>query len=197
MSASDERISIGSHSNDGGGGRFASASRRQVELLADGIGRERLVVPFLAYTGLRYGEMAALRLSNFDMLRRRVDVRQSVTEVKGKLVWSSSDDLAALMAGKTRDDLMFTAPEGGVLRLATFRTRTFNKAVEALRPVDDDGNVIGNFPRATIHDLRHTAASLVNQCRRQRQGCPDDARTPVGCPHARHVRGPFPRRSRT
>ncbi|MED5802936.1 site-specific integrase [Gordonia sp. Z-3] len=153
----------------------AYLSHEQVELLAQRVDRERLVILFLAYTGLRYGEMAALRVENFDMLRRRVNVRQSVTEVKGKLVWSSpknherrsvpfpkflADDLAKAMAGKGRDDLVFTAPEGGVLRLATFRTRTFNKAIEALRPVDDKGNVTTDFPKATIHDLRHTAASL-------------------------------------
>jgi len=32
------------------------------------------VVRFLAYTGLRWGEMAALRVCDFDMLRRRVNV---------------------------------------------------------------------------------------------------------------------------
>lgn len=42
----------------------------------------------LAYTGLRFGELAALRVQDFDMLRRCVNVRQSVTEV-GKIVWSS------------------------------------------------------------------------------------------------------------
>lgn len=154
----------------------AYLSHRQTGMLASAIGeRYGMVVSFLAYTGLRYGEMAALRVEDFDMLRRRVNVRRSVTEVKGKLVWSSpknheqrsvpfprflADDLAVAMTGKARDDLVFTAPEGGVLRIATFRTRVFNPAIEALRPVDDEGNVTTDFPRATIHDLRHTAASL-------------------------------------
>lgn len=154
----------------------AYLTHTQVEQLAQQVGpRYRLVILFLSYTGLRYGEMAALRVENFDMLRRRVHIRQSVTEVKGKLEWSSpknherrsvpfpkflTDELAATMAGKSRDDLVFTAPEGGVLRLATFRTRTFNKSIEALRPTDETGTVTTGFPRATIHDLRHTAASL-------------------------------------
>ena len=46
------------------------------------------VVRFLAYTGLRWGEMAALRVCDFDMLRRRVNVSRSVTE-SGGLVWST------------------------------------------------------------------------------------------------------------
>jgi integrase len=34
--------------------------------------RDGLVVRFLAYTGLRYGEMVALAVADFDMLRGRV-----------------------------------------------------------------------------------------------------------------------------
>jgi integrase len=51
--------------------------------------RDGLVVRFLAYTGVRYGEMAALAVADFDMQCRRVQVGCSVTEVKGKLVWST------------------------------------------------------------------------------------------------------------
>ncbi|BCO71144.1 hypothetical protein MINTM008_04790 [Mycobacterium intracellulare] len=74
-----------------------------------------VVVRFLAYTVLRYGEMAALSVGDLDMLRRRGNVRQSVVEVAGKLVWSTpknherrsapfprflSEDIARRMAGK-------------------------------------------------------------------------------------------------
>jgi integrase len=81
------------------------------------------VVRFLAYTGLRWGEMAALQVCDFDMLRRRVNVSRSVTEASGAgLVWSTpktyerrsvpfpaalADELAALMVGKDRDALVF------------------------------------------------------------------------------------------
>lgn len=147
----------------------------QVAELVDAMARDGLVVQFLAYTGLRYGEMAALRVQDFDMLRRRVNVTRSVTEVSGKLVWSTpknherrsvpfpkflAADLAAQMEGKSREALVFQAPAGGVLRIATFRTRVFNKAVEKLRGVDEDGEPTTDWPRPTLHDLRHTAASL-------------------------------------
>ncbi|RIU38540.1 tyrosine-type recombinase/integrase [Mycobacteroides abscessus] len=153
----------------------AYLTHQQVDQLATAMDRDGLVVQFLAYTGLRYGEMAALKVSNFDMLRRRVNIRQSVTEVSGKLVWSTpknherrsvpfpkflTEDLAARMEGKGREDLVFAAPAGGVLRIATFRTRVFNKAVDRLRRLDDDGNPTTDWPRPTMHDLRHTAASL-------------------------------------
>jgi integrase len=155
--------------------RRAYLTHQQVNDLAASMARDGLVVRFLAYTGLRYGEMAALAVADFDMLRRRVQVRRSVTEVKGKLEWSTpksherrsvpfprflTDDLARRMAGKGRDDLVFAAPGGGVLRIATFRTRVFNPAVAKLRGIEDDGMPTTDWPRPTMHDLRHTAASL-------------------------------------
>jgi integrase len=50
----------------------------QVAALADAVDRNATVVRFLAYTDLRWGEMAALRVQDFDMLRRRVNVSRSV-----------------------------------------------------------------------------------------------------------------------
>lgn len=103
-------------------------SHEQVELLACEIGPYGAVVRFFAYTGLRWGEMAALRVDSFEMLRRRVNVRDALAEVKGRIVWSTpksherrsvpfpqflSEELAALMVGKSRDDLVFNAVASG------------------------------------------------------------------------------------
>lgn len=143
-------------------------SHIQVAALADAVDRDPTVVRFLAYTGLRWGEMAALRVGDFEMLRRRVNVSRSVTE-SGGLIWSTpktwerrsvplteslANELSALMTGKARDDLVFTDQRGGVLRNSNWRSRVFKPAVEACREVDD------RFPSITPHDLRHTAASL-------------------------------------
>jgi integrase len=43
----------------------------------------RLVVLFLAYTGVRFGEMAALRVARLDLRRRRAVITESVTPVAG------------------------------------------------------------------------------------------------------------------
>jgi integrase len=117
---------------------------------------------------LRWGEMAALRVQDFDMLRRPVNVSRSVTE-SGGLVWSTPktwerrsvpfpaalrDELAALMVGKGRDDLVFTDQRGGVLRNSNWRARVFRPAVAKCQAADE------TFPAITPHDLRHTAASL-------------------------------------
>ena len=65
-----------------------------------------------------------------------------------------TDELAALMVGKGRDDLVFTSPDGGVLRVSHFRPRVFTAVVERLV------TAVPEFPRVTPHDQRHTAASV-------------------------------------
>jgi integrase len=50
----------------------------------------RLVVLFLAYTGVRFGEMAALRVRRLDLARNRAVVAESITQVQGQgLVWGT------------------------------------------------------------------------------------------------------------
>lgn len=64
-------------------------THQQVHALAVAAGRYRLPVLFLAYTGCRFGEMAALRVGRVDFLRRRALVAQSVTLVKGAQSWGT------------------------------------------------------------------------------------------------------------
>lgn len=144
-------------------------SHAQVRDLAAGCGEYGDVVLFLAYTGLRWGEMAALKVGRLDMLRRRLEVAEAVSAPRGQLVWSTPKShssrsvpfpefLAAPLArrceGRKRDELVFVGPDGGVLRSGNFRRRQFAAAVAACQAADPD------FPAMTPHDLRHTAASL-------------------------------------
>ncbi|MEJ7707703.1 MAG: tyrosine-type recombinase/integrase [Nocardioidaceae bacterium] len=123
-----------------------------------------LAVRILAYCGLRFGELAALRTGRVDLLRRRMEIAESVTEVNRRAVFgtpksnlsrsvpvprSLTDELAQRRAGKGPDDFVFTAPEGGVLLLRNFRRRAFDPAVRA-----------AGLDGLTPHELRHTAASL-------------------------------------
>jgi integrase len=125
----------------------------------------RLVVLFLAYTGVRFGEMAALRVSRLDLRRNRAVIIESVTPVQGHgLVWGSTKthqrrevpipaflvaELEHHIAGKSPDELLFTTLRSGEpLRVSTFR-KQFGAAAEAI-------GVPGLHP----HQLRHTAASL-------------------------------------
>lgn len=147
--------------------RRAYLTHQQVETLARAVGRDGHVVRLLAYTGLRWGELAAMKVGAVDMKRRRLQVDESVSEVGGCLVWKSpktherrsvpfpafvADDLKGAMAGKGRDDLVLSSVSGNVLRVSTWRPRVFNPARDGLGE---------DFPRITPHDLRHTAASLV------------------------------------
>jgi hypothetical protein len=82
--------------------------------------------------------------SSVDLVRRRLVVAESVTEVNGRLVWGAPktharrtvplprflvSDLDPLVTGKEPDDLVFIAPRGGVLRGRNFRRNTFDPAV--------------------------------------------------------------------
>jgi integrase len=140
-------------------------THRQVHDLADACGDfYRLVVLFLAYTGLRWGEMAALRVGRVDLLRRRALVAESVTPVKGVMTFGTTkgherrevplprfllDDLAYQVAGKSADALVFTGERGAVLRAQTFQRAALTEAAERR-------GISGFHP----HELRHTAASL-------------------------------------
>jgi integrase len=61
----------------------------EVEALADAAGKFRPVILFLAYTGVRFGEMAAMRLGQVDLLRRRATISEAVAEVGGHIVFST------------------------------------------------------------------------------------------------------------
>lgn len=129
----------------------------------------RALVYLLAYGGLRWGEAAALRRKNVNVLRRRVEVAESLSDVDGHLHFgptkthqarqiaipkSLNEQLRTHLeryVNKDRNALVFTSPEGDPLRLPNFRRRVWWPAL------DEAG-----IPRAVrIHDLRHTCASLL------------------------------------
>jgi integrase len=140
-------------------------SHPQVHELADACGDDyRLMVLFLAYTGLRWGEMAALTVGRVDFFRRRALVAESVTPVEGVMTFGPTkgherrevpiprfliDDLARHVEGKSADDLVFAGQRGAVMRSGTFRRGALIEATRAI-----------GIPGFHPHELRHTAASL-------------------------------------
>jgi integrase len=122
----------------------AYLTHRQVEQLAIAAGGEHgRVIKLLAYTGLRWGELAALSVASVDLLRRRLQITRAVAEADGRLNWKSPKDherrsvpfppflvgdLGEQMLGKGPNDLLFSASNDGPLRVSLWRPRVFNVA---------------------------------------------------------------------
>jgi integrase len=123
-----------------------------------------IVVKFLAYTGVRFGELAALRVRSLDFQRRRASIIESVTVVRGVHRWGTpkgherrdvpigflADELAAHIVGKAPDDLVFPGNRAGrPLRSKVLQDSALTRAAAQI-----------GKPGLTPHGLRHTAASL-------------------------------------
>lgn len=121
----------------------------------------------LAYCGLRWGEATGLRVRDVVMLRRRLQVNRTATEVNGNVVeglpktWEKrsvpfppflAEPLARLCEGKEPDDLLFADRFGGFLRRPSASNNKRSWFLTALAQA--------GLERLTPHDLRHTAASL-------------------------------------
>jgi integrase len=148
-------------------------TREQVFALADAaaeypipeVGAQySVLVLVLGFCGLRWGEAAGLKVGRVDLLRRRLTVAETLTEVGGRFVWGTPknhqhrsvpipsflvDLLAEVVHDATPDDLVFTTWRGKPLRNLNFRRDVFDLAAE-------DAGLAGLTP----HELRHTAASL-------------------------------------
>ncbi|HEX2063912.1 MAG TPA: site-specific integrase [Acidimicrobiales bacterium] len=132
-----------------------------------------LLVRLAAETGLRAGEIAALRAGRVDVITGRIEVAESAAEVPrricpGGLLYEEpktyerrsvplhralADELADHLMTRPLDAgaLVVTAPDGGPLRHTNFYRRHFKPAV-----------ITAGLPAATrFHDLRHTCAALL------------------------------------
>lgn len=125
-----------------------------------------LLIRFMAYTGVRWGEAVAVRAHTVNVDQLRVGIREAQTEIAGKLGVGppKSHESRTItmprfvakrfdvhMANLVDDDLVFTSPTGKSLRSSNWRRRVWHPALK-------DANI---DPELRIHDLRHTAASLM------------------------------------
>ena len=141
----------------------------EVEDLAEAIDpRCATLVRLGAYTGLRPGEILGLKVKRLNLVRGSARVAEALTEVNGRLTWGTpktyerrtvrlprflAEELGAYLADRPNDPeaLLFTAPRGGPIREHKLMERYFKPA--ALR--------VGLPAALRMHDLRHTAASLL------------------------------------
>jgi integrase len=147
--------------------KVRALSPTEVEKLAGEIDpRYRAMVVVGCYTGLRLGELTALTAGDVDLGRRRLTVSRNTVEVEGHLSHGqvktaagrrvvplsavALEALTPLVEGAGHpDDLLFTAPDGGYLRAAGWRSRFWRPAVKA-----------AGLEGLTPHDMRHTAISI-------------------------------------
>jgi integrase len=124
-----------------------------------------LLVRILGTLGPRWGEAAALRRSSVDLLRRRLRIGESATEVGGRLEYGQTKSYAvrqlpltpALLAqlethltgvGAEPEAPLFVSPDGGPLRHSNFYHRLWRPALRNL-----------GLPEVGLHVLRHSAAA--------------------------------------
>ena len=141
----------------------------QVETLATTIDQRYSTLTHLAaYTGLRAGEICALRVGRVDLAKGRITVAESVTEVQSRGLHFSEpktyerrsvtlpaflvEKLTTHMKGRPDepDAFVFTSPEGSTLNHKNFYRRHFKPALAAA----------GLPAEMRFHDLRHTCAAL-------------------------------------
>lgn len=138
----------------------------EVAELARACGDQGDVVTILAFTGLRWSELVGLRVGDIDLVARRLHVRQAAPEVEGRIIPGPPktraavrtvplpqiviDALKARIGGRAPGERAITSPNGGFLRSNNWRRHThWSRALKKT-----------HLAPLTIHDLRHTYASL-------------------------------------
>jgi integrase len=126
---------------------------------------------YLGAVGLRWSEVAGLKVRDIDFLRKRLTVRETVAEVNGhihdadvktdasrrtlSLPTFLTEILSEHLARARRtvpDAYVFEAPGAGPVRYTNFRSRVFNPAVAKC-----------HLDGVTFHALRHSAGGLLRQ----------------------------------
>lgn len=152
-------------------------------LVASTIEHHRALVMTGAWSGLRFGELTGLRRRNLDLMRRRITVVETMTEVRGQVIHKRYGKTGAARrsvpiprhlvealtehtAGMGADALVFPSADGEPIRRSNFHQRVWQPAATTAglgarvpAPTEDD-------PKRTAwsgmrpHDLRHTAVSF-------------------------------------
>jgi integrase len=145
------------------GGRALTEIELQA-LIAETPPEWRLLVEFLAQTGLRISELVALRWSDVDLDARRVHIRRAnvdgVTDVPKSAYGIRDVPISEAMAhalrehhaatGSAEQAPVFTSRDGALLDARNLLRRTVKPAA-----------VRAGVPWASLHTLRHTCASML------------------------------------
>lgn len=124
------------------------------------------VIRTLAYTGMRWGELAGLQVGDVDLVRARLMVRRAVVELGGTQIETTPKThrarlvpiveplapmLAARIGGRRVSEPVFATSVGTPIRNSNFRKQVrWSELTESV-----------GLSGLRLHDLRHTAASLM------------------------------------
>ncbi|WP_309132682.1 site-specific integrase [Brevibacterium sp.] len=141
-------------------------THQQVADFAAAAGERGVIIHVLAYTGLRWGELAGLHGPDIDTVGRRISVNRNAVQVGSKIVVGSPKThelrtvpvprfLATKLKDHIRPGIVFPDGKGGYARSP--------RASETKRSWWRTAVIDSKIPEVTPHDLRHTAASLAVQ----------------------------------
>jgi integrase len=153
----------------------------QVRTLAEATPQHyRLLVYMAAYTGLRAGELAGLRRKDVDLLRGVVQVRQALKQLDPPVFGGTktgkprtvtlpkflramlTEHLAgSIPGGAGADALIFTSPEGGIMRHGLFMRRVWYPTIKGDKKRKLKPALPAELHALRFHDLRHTCAALL------------------------------------
>lgn len=141
----------------------------QLGLLVDECTRYRELVWLLGTVGLRWGEAAALRVRDVNVLRNRISIERNAVTVGSEVIIGTPKThelrevsvpvsvmrmLAPVMDGKGPDDLLWPRRDGTPMKPPTHGKWYYNALDRCMEKYPD-------FPRVTPHGLRHVAAGLM------------------------------------
>ena len=148
------------------GGRGVRRRRADVPRTGVGFRQDRDLITLTVHTGLRWGEISALRVGDIDLNRRLLTVKRAWKKdgdgryiigppktAKSRRTISLAprlvEMLAPHLAGRPRDEYVFRNGDDGPLRQASFYESRWRRANELAQQRGLD-----KTPR--FHDLRHT-----------------------------------------
>ena len=121
----------------------------------------------LAYTGLRWSELVGLRVGDVDLSARRLYVRQAAPEVEGRIVVGPPKTRAAVRTVPL-PQVVIDALKPRIVGRTSGRARrsphptaaSSDRTTGAATPTGTRALKTTHLAPLTIHDLRHTYASL-------------------------------------
>lgn len=142
---------------------------QQLGLFVDECTRYKELVWLLGTVGLRWGEAAALRVRDVNVLRNRISVERNAVTVGSQVIIGTPKThevrevavpatvmrmLAPVMDGKGPDELLWPRHDGTPMKPPTHGKWYYNALNRCMEKYP-------SFPRVTPHGLRHVAAGLM------------------------------------